>query len=267
MDNDPIRICTIVPVQPVQPEEEPSNGILARIWEFIKRPFEPAKHYLAVSRNLKWEPGQTLRVRFLGGSFLVKNMVKKYALVWLEHANLKMEFVESGDADIRISFWRGDSWSVIGLEAYEVPPDKPTMNFGWFNDYTPEEEFSRTVLHEFGHALGCIHEHQNPAENINWNEKEVFDHYKKAQPTWDEDQVRRNIFKQYSRDSTQFSSYDKDSIMVYEIPVSFTLDGHCTKSNKQLSEQDKLFMSKVYPRLEFEDENCASNDDLMPQAG
>jgi hypothetical protein len=36
----------------------------------------------------------------------------------------------------------------------------PTTNFGWFNSSTDLREIRRTTLHEFGHVLGCIHEHQ-----------------------------------------------------------------------------------------------------------
>jgi len=44
----------------------------------------------------------------------------------------------------------------------------PTMNFGWLNEDSDEDEYSRVVLHEFGHSLSCIHEHQHPANGIPW---------------------------------------------------------------------------------------------------
>ncbi len=51
------------------------------------------------------------------------------------------------------------------------------MNFGWFDDSTPDNEFSRTVIHEFGHALGCVHEHSSPAATIPWNRDAVYAYY------------------------------------------------------------------------------------------
>jgi len=39
---------------------------------------------------------------------------------------------------------------------------EPTMNYGWLKDDTDDVEYRRVVIHEFGHALGAIHEHQNP---------------------------------------------------------------------------------------------------------
>ena len=40
------------------------------------------------------------------------------------------------------------------------------MNYGWIDADSPEEELRSVVLHEFGHALGLIHEHQNPLSGI-----------------------------------------------------------------------------------------------------
>lgn len=33
------------------------------------------------------------------------------------------------------------------------------MHFGWLRDDTDDVEWRRVVVHEFGHALGAIHEH------------------------------------------------------------------------------------------------------------
>jgi len=37
------------------------------------------------------------------------------------------------------------------------------MNLGWPNDNSEDSEISLVVLYEFGHALGCHHEHQSQA--------------------------------------------------------------------------------------------------------
>lgn len=51
------------------------------------------------------------------------------------------------------------------------------MNFGWFTNYTSDTEFSRTIIYEFGHALGLHHEHQSPTANIQWNKEKVYEYY------------------------------------------------------------------------------------------
>lgn len=244
-----IRCCTIVPNHVVVDEGHRKNISSSSI-------LQPTSH-LAIASNYKWTPGDTIKVRLLAGTQHIQKMVKKYARVWLKYANLELDFVDHGDADIRVSFNKGGSWSLVGTSCRLLPKDKPTMNFGWFTDKTPQKEFSRTVTHEFGHALGCIHEHQNPAGNIPWDKAAVYKYYKKTQG-WDKEKVQTNIFEAYSIDTTQFSSFDKKSIMLYAIPASLTKNGYSTKPNKVLSKTDKQFIAQAYPRLQGYD---SSDDD------
>ncbi len=43
-----------------------------------------------------------------------------------------------------------------------------------------------TAAHEFGHAIGLAHEHQNPAGGIQWNEEVVIRELAKSPNFWDE---------------------------------------------------------------------------------
>lgn len=114
---------------------------------------------LAGSAGKMWEPGRTLRVRFVGGSAVVRSRVRTYAEQWTQFANIHFDFVpDDAAAEIIVSFVHGDgSWSRVGRDALANPLRMPTMNFGWFTDETAEPEFRRVILHEFGHALGMIH--------------------------------------------------------------------------------------------------------------
>jgi hypothetical protein len=102
----------------------------------------------------------------------------------------------------------------------------------------------RTTLHEFGHALGCIHEHSQPNADINWNRQAVIDDH---EGIWTELEVEQNIFEKYDAEQVQSSDFDRFSIMLYPIPASWT-DGAFTSGwNSILSGTDQTFMTAMYP--------------------
>ncbi|KAH8595971.1 metalloprotease, partial [Bisporella sp. PMI_857] len=140
------------------------------------------------------------------------------------------------------------SWSYVGTDSARYVPDQnqPTMNFGWFDEHTSDEEFSRTVIHEFGHAIGCIHEHQSPAATIKWDEAKVIADAR-ATMGWDEAKTRHNILQRYNASETSNTTFDRNSIMCYWFPASWTLDGVGTPTNLVLSDTDKAFINKMYP--------------------
>ena len=202
---------------------------------------------LAVSRETLWKPGQEITISFIGGDKFQRGYTMEYMVEWLLHANIRFKFLENGKkGQVRIAFKQGDgSWSYVGKQALFVKADEPTMNFGWLDRDTDQKEWERVVVHEAGHMLGAIHEHQSPAAKIQWNKPVVYDYYWKTQQ-WSKQQVDQNIFETYSRGVTN-SVFDPDSIMLYPIPPEFTLDGFTTGWNTSLSERDKEFIGEVYP--------------------
>lgn len=125
------------------------------------------------------------------------------------------------------------------------------MNFGWFNDDTPDNEFSRTIIHEFGHALGCVHEHSSPAATIPWNRDAVYAYYLATQG-WNKAQVDAQLFSEWSAATTEFSAFDAASIMEYPVPASLTTNGFTIGWNRVLSEGDKAFIREMYPPQVFD---------------
>ena len=112
------------------------------------------------------------------------------------------------------------------------------MNLGWFD--------VSTVMHEFGHVLGMIHEHQNPkGKSIDWNKDAVYNWAKSTQG-WDKDMTDKNILNKYQNDLINGSSFDPLSIMLYFFPGSLTNDGKGTNQNLQLSGLDMEFINKNY---------------------
>jgi len=203
----------------------------------------------AVERMKLWENGRTLKVKFLDGSPAVQAKVQAIAKEWEAVANLKLEFVSSGAAQIRISFaQQGFSWSTVGTDANTVGATAATMNYGWLEPDTELREYQRVVRHEFGHALGMIHEHQNPAASgkIPWDKPKVYAYY--AQQGWDRDAVDFNIFEVYDEDSTNHTAFDPTSIMEYAIPDELTVGSYSIGWNTEFSAADIAFMKKQYPK-------------------
>jgi len=107
-----------------------------------------------------------------------------------------------------------------------------------------------TAAHEFGHAIGLAHEHQNPAGGIQWNEQVVIREMAKSPNFWDEQTTRHNILRKYSADQINGTAFDPDSIMLYFFPATWTLNGIATEANDILSRMDKEFIAgaKMYPK-------------------
>jgi hypothetical protein len=190
-----------------------------------------------------WMNGSTLRVRFIGGAATEQAVAKEQAAWWGAVANLRFDFNNAANAEIRIAFDPNDgAWSYVGTDSRSIPLDQPTMNLGFLD--------GGTAAHEFGHAIGLAHEHQNPRGGIEWNEAVVISELAKSPNFWDEQTARHNVIRKYTVNQINGTEFDADSIMLYFFPATWTLNGIATKANEVLSKIDKQFIAgaKMYPK-------------------
>jgi hypothetical protein len=210
----------------------------------------PAPH-MAVIQGKTWPDGSSLKCRFLGGSPTQQAKVIAKAKIWEDFANIHIDFVTTTDEQVRIAFLPGQgSWSAVGTDALDVatfPKTEPTMNFGWLLDDTDDTEYGRVVVHEFGHAIGCVHEHQSPNENLQWNVPKVYEQFSGPPNNWTRDQIDFNILQKYSPAGMSATIFDPESIMLYQFPADLFLNGVATPENTQLSDKDKAFIQQIYP--------------------
>lgn len=208
---------------------------------------------MAVITSKKWGPGFTLRCRFLDGSAKMQKKVRTLAKEWEKHANVKLKFVAQGAAQVRISFYADDgSWSAVGRDALNAgyfPLHQPTMNFGWVRDDSDPVEDRAVILHEFGHALGCIHEHQSPTFDRKWDKAAVMQYFKGPPNYWSEDDIRQNVLIKYSPKGIKATKFDPKSIMLYSFDAALFSDGQGpTNENSALSATDRTMIRQMYPR-------------------
>ncbi len=201
------------------------------------------------ARKKLWKKGTTLRVRFLGGTPALHARVLAAARHWLVDG-VKLNIVAAGKgeaSDLRIAFDANEgSWSYIGTDVLTIHPAQPTMNLGWATLDTPERAFNSVVIHEFGHTLGLLHEHNHPEALISWNKQAVYDDLEGSPNNWSRAMVDHNVFTKYDESALITTKFDDVSVMIYTIPSKWTTNGKRFMPSSQLSAGDRATILRLY---------------------
>jgi len=103
------------------------------------------------------------------------------------------------------------------------------------------QEGAGPVLHEFGHALGMVHEIQKD-DDITWLPEELlFDN-----PGQSMEWVNSKLLPAVRSGSTNGSSFDKDSMMSYAFMANTNTQGISSKFNEVPSVRDKAWLIQTY---------------------
>ncbi|KAI1417031.1 Metalloprotease [Hypoxylon sp. FL1857] len=205
--------------------------------------------HLSFHRPSLWPNGSRIRVRFSGGTPDLRARVQAHALWWSAYANITFVFVDSGTSDVRITFNADDgAWSVLGTQNLQRAQDQPTMNLN-LTSLTPPDRVRAVILHEFGHVLGAIHEHQSPLAKIPWDRPEVYAHFNSLGNTndWIDNNVLNQPFPAFEIDADA----DVHSIMIYPYPPGLTINASCIDWTNTLSARDYQRIAMVYPRDQY----------------
>lgn len=215
------------------------------------------KVYAVLLKERLWLNGSTLDVVFWEPfpSVEIHDQIEGYIREWEALSNLsirvfdtKDDFARRGDgnAEIRVTFSKKGHYSWIGTgSVYSRLQNEESMNLE-FTVNTDASEVRRTTLHEFGHALGFKHEHQNPVGGIRWKQPDALEYYKNR-TGWDDAKIRRNIFDTLDQAAIVGGTFDEQSIMAYSVPERITLNNVEIGNNTRLSEGDKKWVQVVYP--------------------
>ena len=184
-----------------------------------------------------WVNGSTPRVRFMGGTAAQRALVQTQAQGWTEHANLRFEFNNAPDAEIRIAFDQSDgAWSNVGTDCLSVPRNQPTMNL-WFPGWW--------------HCSARIRPYYWPGTRapesggrVAWNEEVVIRDLGGPPNSGRRSKSALTCWK-IRRGSDQRHGIDPDSIMLYAFPARWTKNGVSTHENNVLSAMDKAFIAST----------------------
>jgi len=100
----------------------------------------------------------------------------------------------------------------------------------------------KTVLLEFGHALGLINEIQNPNASIEWNKAAVY--RQMASRGLTRESVNENLFQKHALSG--YRSFDPLSVMMVAIPKGWLIN-ESQGYEGELSISDREFIQKLYP--------------------
>jgi hypothetical protein len=223
-----------------------------------------------------------IRVCFFEGSQALREVVANVAKEWMAEDNsIKLDFGKPGkrrtcqpengkEMQIRISFSNEGYWSQLGQNSVVfVKQEEPSLNLGGFMNVAPDQLSDYeigTIRHEFGHALGIEHEHQNPKGGCDgeYNWKLIYQYLEGPPNNWTKETIDWNL-RQASGEDLQMTKFDQNSVMLYQFPADFYNNGGKSKCfvpqpNSQISPGDRALVSAMYPanesaRLEAFQEN------------
>ncbi len=195
----------------------------------------------------KFAPGQVIGVGFVNKDFTANQRlwIEKIAKEWSKYGNITFDF-KSTKPLIRIAKGKGH-WSYY---PDDIKPNLSgtytTMSLDYGNRSKLDDNFRSTVLHEFGHSLGFIHEHSQANTNIPYNVPLLMCVYKKSQG-WTEDNIRFQVLTKYAKSQSNYDIPDAKSIMLYSVDNALTVGDFEIPWNGVLSEKDKATVAAWYP--------------------
>lgn len=272
-----------------------------------------------VSDLQKWMPGQVVRVAFLDGDSALHRDIKDATQEIVDACNIRLDFgegpagsfrrwTENDDdyvAEIRVSFDKAGYFSLVGTDSINPAigspsgriggrPNQCSLNLGGFTAQRPSS-WRGTVRHEFLHAMGFHHSHQNMRgpcqESFRWNDDPGYQPTRDSRGAyiadangrrpgiytylagfpnfWNRAKVDHNL-KTEEDPSFVAGPFDRASVMLYRFPDSFykNVPSACAPSGngQSLSDGDRRGLRLLYPEVAEEVETLVERQRLLSSA-
>ncbi len=305
LDSLPDDVATTIEVRNAKLQELASGGELGL--EFV------------VTDVRRWLPGKVLRIAFLDGDSDLHLDIMSVIQEIAEVCDLVFDLGQTSDgefrrwteqdtqhaAEIRVSFDKAGYFSLVGIDSIDANigtpfsrvggrPNQASLNLGGFAVQRPAT-WRGTVLHEFLHALGFHHAHQNmrgPCQaSFRWDDDSgyqatqddrgafVTDHngkrpgiytYLAGFPNyWSRNKVDHNL-KTEDDPNVVAGPFDAASTMLYRFPPLFyrTNGSPCapTGDGQSLSEGDVRGLRLLFPEVGTNRDTAVANQASILEA-
>lgn len=110
----------------------------------------------------------------------------------------------------------------------------------------------RILIHEFGHALGLVHETSHPGSKGRLDLEAIVEVWMSRNPGVDRATATKRVlhqnFREIDENTTGYSPiFDEDSVMLYSYGASMTLDNVALVGGNQFSAGDIAQLKFMYP--------------------